>query len=812
VRYATDTSSYSSLHTSKAATPTRREIEEQAAARELEAQRLASRQRVLSVWEGLERRYSRGLDQDDIVDLENLTLIQDSGTLMGIRNVPFGSLAAPEPGEAESESDEDEEDELGAWDDERHSAQVFPTEIRIEPRRPPPLTEDDKRDLEEFLRAEESRRQEGGWLDERDFDDHENDSVDYTEVTEEVTEDEPEPIRHRIQREEAHDPSEEEDEEGSEEDREEEEEDESASSFRPTPSEDRQTASVSAGSASGSEESEDEIAQLVNYKSRTQSKSPKHSRTHSPTRTSEYSDAGTAPRAVVQYTESVEESSEDDLAGTNDQHELESTYIRARTVEPSLGRRSMSPVKRAIAPSVKPPSTRRSLSVSPVKLISAAPRVYGNPQLYTPPRSKSSVFSTPDDVLRSGSVMREERQHSVTRSIMRHPSVISELGRAKDFTKPEGILGKRKRVSSPLSTPTPSWKRIPTLEDRREKTPRHQLRFADEDSGEESPDPLESVFDEDEITPSKASSYRLPSERPPSPLANKGPYGRSEVRTKEKEYLSTREESIQPADLSQLVFHLRKVNEWVKNHHVEGLLEDEDVSDAGPSTLKPDFIPKNPPRTSNTSLYKRSPPQLGRFPYLTPRKKDDLSSVTPQKKSKNNNDDDNDLFITPKNIHRTISSLPGSVSSSAQSVRSTTSNAMGPPPTPLRLFSNSPLKPSSSQSSLTSRSTPRPSPSKESSRYSGKGRTVNLVSLVINGSVEGKLNEPSQDESDDGRHSLVDEDDEDESERPSSSYRSSSRLPTFPPLDLRRGQSRGHSASPSKGSRHAVPPGRAGRY
>jgi hypothetical protein len=717
VRYATDSSSYSSFHTNKAATPSRREVEEQAAARELEAQRLASRQRVLSVWEGLERRYSRALDQDDIVDLESLSIIQDSGTLKGIRDVPFGSLAAPEPGEGGSESDEDEEDELGAWDDERHSAQVFPTEVKIERRRPAPLTEDDKRDLEEFLRAEHSRRDEEGWLDERDFDDQERDSVDYTEVTEEVTEDEPEPARHRIQQEEARDESEEEDGEGSEEDREEEGE-ESASSFRPTPSEARQTASVSAGSASGSEESEDEIAEIVNYNSQTQSDSPKHSRTRSPARTSEYSDTKTAPRAAVQEAESVEESSEDDLAGTDDQRELESTYIRALTVEPSLGRRSMSPVKRAIAHSVRPPSTRRSLSVSPVKLISAVPRVYGNPQLYTPPRSKSSVFSTPDDVLRSGSVMREERQHSVGRSSMRHASVVGELERAKEFSKPEGVLGKRKRVSSPLSTPTPVWKRIPNLEEKND-TPRNRLRLTDEDSGEESPDPLESVLDEDEITPSRVT-YRRPSERPPSPLANKGRYGRSNVRTKEKEYLSTREESIQPADLSQLVFHLRKVNEWVKNHHVEGLLEDEEVSDAHPSTSKADPTPKNPARISNTSLYKRSPPQLGRFPHLTPRKKDNLSSVTPQKKS------NNDLFITPKNFHRPISSLPGSVSSSAQSVRSTTSNVMGPPPTPLRLFSSSPLKPSSSQSSLASRSTP--SPSKESSRYGGKGRTVSVVS------------------------------------------------------------------------------------
>ncbi|CAG8694150.1 12645_t:CDS:2, partial [Acaulospora colombiana] len=242
VRYLTDDSSYT---TSSTAALIQREAEERAT-QELEEQRRASRQRVLSVWESLAARYSRELDNDDIVDLESLTVIQDSGTLKAIREVPFGSLAAQD--DSDSENDEDE-DELGTWDDERHSAQTAWIRLQLS-RQGPPLTEEDQKDLQEFLRAEQERKQTGEPLD---------------DIYEFSDEEQPNRGASKIRMPPNEDTGDEEEEDVSERGdvnarRDEEEEDDSASSFRPTPSEGRAS---SPGSANEGENLEPEEVELI---------------------------------------------------------------------------------------------------------------------------------------------------------------------------------------------------------------------------------------------------------------------------------------------------------------------------------------------------------------------------------------------------------------------------------------------------------------------------------------------------------------------------------------------------------------------
>ncbi|CAG8720925.1 11424_t:CDS:2, partial [Acaulospora colombiana] len=155
------------------------------------------------------------------------------------------------------------------------------------------------------------------------------------------------------------------------------------------------------------------------------------------------------------------------------------------------------------------------------------------------------------------------------------------------------------------------------------------------------------------------------SDQPISPIA-----ARTQLPESSEEYIDS---PIQPSDLSQLVFHLNKVNEWVKNHQIDGLSMD-------------DLLPS----TSSTS--QSTPRKNPHFPALS------SSSHTPQRH------------------HQRFSSM--GETSSARSNRSM-SSSMGPPPTPLKLF-GSPSK----QSTYSS-------PSKPSSVKTFQGSTSMRTQLLL---------------------------------------------------------------------------------
>ncbi|KAI0072865.1 hypothetical protein K474DRAFT_1667301 [Panus rudis PR-1116 ss-1] len=150
----------------------------------------ASAKRVWDVWSQLAERYSRPLDEDDIVNLRDGSIIRDKGALRSVVKVKFGALtdadegAATQGGEEAEEGEEEEEedtDEIDAFAREEGgevkeggeegdiSAELkgFKTKMQLLMNAKPIGPEDD--DLKAFLEAERRRREiEGDEEDEED--------------------------------------------------------------------------------------------------------------------------------------------------------------------------------------------------------------------------------------------------------------------------------------------------------------------------------------------------------------------------------------------------------------------------------------------------------------------------------------------------------------------------------------------------------------------------------------------------------------------------------------------------------------------
>ena len=129
---------------------------------ELTAKRKESTLRVLSIWDSLEKRYARPLEQDDVVDLETMEIVHDRGALRSMPQRTFGTVHRPEhTNGAESSGGEDEDDEQDPDDDEdelnRWQADDFEEAIRLRPQ-PKQLTIHDENDLDEFLYEDEQRK------------------------------------------------------------------------------------------------------------------------------------------------------------------------------------------------------------------------------------------------------------------------------------------------------------------------------------------------------------------------------------------------------------------------------------------------------------------------------------------------------------------------------------------------------------------------------------------------------------------------------------------------------------------------------
>ncbi|KAG8821764.1 hypothetical protein FRC17_009740, partial [Serendipita sp. 399] len=558
----------------------------------LEEQRKASRQRVLAVWGGLEKRYSRSLDDDDIVDLESLTLIQDAGTLKRLGDFPFGSLATIEASEDEDYGDE--EDELGDWDNTRFSAEAArrQNQIAFPTRR---WTEEDERDLQAFMRAERERREEEEWVSDEDAAGGELETVE--EYTEDGLTDQDIDSRRYSHQNEA--------------DYGEEEDEDSNSSFRP--SEDQRM-----NTASGSE-SEDELG----------------------LRSQSFKTPPTIEGTSQGYPDSPEESSEDELA-------------------------MASPVRKAQAPeqyqyAVKGrPLANLAATLPPSGSDRRRMRTSDNPQLSTPPRSRSSGISVPSEPY----LPRASKLTTSPVARLGHSSLTpSGTDKALATRHSSTVLGKRKRYSPPFPTPTRS---IPPsdrassaeryYEDQSYRSVSPPLRdnsmfeggYSDDDG---SPDPLEDGLS----TYGSASTMGHDSRRHHTPVSvapsnrQRHQSSRSNHGRRPPTVTETDEESTSTPDINLLLFHMKGVNEWLKAHHPGAFSAEESAIS---STWEPPTTPSKP-----------SLPRIG------------FGSTT--------------SLVTPRNPHRVMSSFGGE--SSARSIRSS-SSAMGPPPTPLKLFQPSPEK------------------------------------------------------------------------------------------------------------------------
>ncbi|KAL0947738.1 hypothetical protein HGRIS_013821 [Hohenbuehelia grisea] len=156
---------------------------------EVDKAREASRMRLLDAWSQLAERYTKGLDEDDIIDLRTGTLVKDRGVL---RNTPFIEFGDFVDSDSRSESleedvvDDDGEEEEGDELDCIQEGAATAAALQV-----PPVQEMDPADakeLQEFLEADQKLMGLGGDEDE----DHEDDVVRQRVVRDGVEEEEEE--------------------------------------------------------------------------------------------------------------------------------------------------------------------------------------------------------------------------------------------------------------------------------------------------------------------------------------------------------------------------------------------------------------------------------------------------------------------------------------------------------------------------------------------------------------------------------------------------------------------------------------------
>lgn len=181
----------------------------------------ASAQRVLDLWSSLAEKYSRRLDEDDIVDIYSGKIVKDRGVISSSgadwkfgcfmnlsdeeeeEEAPGRSNAGvaksrddggvqdaddtPDELDAFASATEDEDDAQCAGDEEEIQLQASPSALRVQPLSP--IAEpgpEDAADLAEFMEAEKRRRFELGDVDEVDV---EEELDDEDEVVEELNDD-----------------------------------------------------------------------------------------------------------------------------------------------------------------------------------------------------------------------------------------------------------------------------------------------------------------------------------------------------------------------------------------------------------------------------------------------------------------------------------------------------------------------------------------------------------------------------------------------------------------------------------------------
>lgn len=131
---------------------------------DLQKEREASTLRLLDVWSQLAERYTRRLDEDDIVDIRTGEIVKDNGVIRKSRKLEFGAELEPknnkEKDGADAEEDEDDIDELDLFAQENGESDEVHSDM--DGRRVPPVAPLDPRDAEDlrqFLEAERIRKE-----------------------------------------------------------------------------------------------------------------------------------------------------------------------------------------------------------------------------------------------------------------------------------------------------------------------------------------------------------------------------------------------------------------------------------------------------------------------------------------------------------------------------------------------------------------------------------------------------------------------------------------------------------------------------
>ena len=566
---------------------------------ELTLNRRASTLRVLSIWDSLERRYARPLEQDDIVDLETMRIVHDRGALRSMPQRTFGTVHEPEhtngvessggeDEEEEQDPDEDEdEDELGRWE-----VDDLEEVIRLRPQ-PEQLTVHDENDLDEFLYADEQRKAALGDPDE----DLRQSSV------------------------------------------------ESQSSFRPTPSvEQEQDEEDEGGSAT------DDLD-------------------------------GVLPRKRVQFkslsaTPGAREHERHDREGDQEEEEEEYVYPRRRAVVEDDGSSSDDPLAAARADdaprypssdpetlSPYPPNVSRTRPSSPIKLSPKRPtpaRPKVNPQLFTPSLSRSPGGPEAFEAVRS--LSRRPYDNRIPGS-SRLPGRdrIGEWEEEPIFFPSQTSPRKRRRGESPLPTPTPdpsypqsSRGRSTPYHADRQGSPRqaHTKRPRYLEYEYDRLPPHNALHDDHEVL-SPSSGYvasRTHRDEPPSP-----------PRDVRHSRAPSRAPTATPHEFSNLLFHLKKVNEWARHHGLE--------DDLSPAVAEEEALTTLPlSRHSNLLRQQRSYPEMRGFV-----REDSVADVPGR-------------FVTPRRPKVNSGRLYEPSSSSSRY-----SDVVLPPDTPSALRGDSPL-------------------------------------------------------------------------------------------------------------------------
>ena len=580
---------------------------------ELTAKRKESTLRVLNIWDSLAKRYARPLEQDDIVDLETMRIIHDRGALRSMPQRTFGTVHHPEhTNGAESSGGEDEDDEQDPDDDEdelnRWEVDDFEEVNRLRPQ-PRQLTIHDKNDLEDFLYADEQRKADLGDPDE----DLRQSSV------------------------------------------------ESQSSFRPTPSvEQEQEEEEDEGSAT---DDLDSVLPRKRVQFKSLSATPgtggygRHDEEDEEEGEGEEEEEGG-------YVQSQQAMAEDDGSSSDDP-------LAVAPADDAPGYPSSEP--ETLPP--RPRNVSRARSSSPTKSTPARPKA--NTQLFTPRLSNTpSRPDVPSESVRSLSRRPEAEARSwpgpYHNRIIGPPRLL-ERDQIRDWEEKYIPLPsqcsprKRKRGRSPLPTPAPDppyspssiYRSAPYYVERQgspqqghAKRPRyHELEY-------NRLSPREELHDNHPVpspSPTRVHYRHLGyRDEPPSP-PREDRYSRA----------PSRAPTATPGQISELMFHLKKVNELVQLNGLE-----DDVFSADHESA---FIPSLRSRHSNLPRQQRSQPDLRN--YL---REESVTESPP-------------AFVTPRRPRVASGGLYEPSSSSPMY-----SDRMLPPDTPSTSRGDSPVKASSS--------------------------------------------------------------------------------------------------------------------